>query len=317
MAIQRWQQQAQTANNQHLELSFAHATPETNNATLVNALANSNTLINNNEHSPAPIKDEEANAAPLSQYPVVINTLGHYSLLVNSKRKNSENKGHRKPNELLKVLIAFGGRSVGEVRISDAMWPDADGDVAHTSFSVTLHRLRKLLGSDTLLLNDGHLTLNSQRCWVDVWELEKTLNKLKDNINSQYPDHVLITTLANKALQFYHGPFLGNEDEQPWYIAYRDKINNKFSNCLMLICDHLERVNRCDLAVQFYKKGLEIDPLQEEYYIRLMKCYALKSRYAEAIATYLQCARLLDALIGISPSTDSTNLYHNILRQAQ
>jgi len=318
MAIQRWQQQGQTtANNNYVELSFVRTVSEPNNAATVNALVNTHTLINNGEHNPVPLSSAEHIVAQSRQYPIAINTLGHYSLIVNNKLKNSDNKGHRKPNELLKVLIAFGGKSVGEVRISDAMWPDADGDVAHTSFSVTLHRLRKLLGSEALLLNDGHLTLNSQRCWVDVWELEKTLNKLKDTINSQQIDHNLIIQLSNQALQLYHGPFLGNEDEQPWYIAYRDKISNKFSNCLMLICDYLERINRCDLAMQFYRKGIEIDALQEEYYIRLMKCYALKNRYAEAIATYQQFTRLLDALIGIAPSADSTNLYRNILRQAQ
>ncbi|NOZ52158.1 MAG: hypothetical protein GXP08_03280 [Gammaproteobacteria bacterium] len=313
MAIQRVQQLTQKISNpiEYIEHNFTNPTPKLNDTTPINTSANTNAPLN----SIANIA--ECNVEASYQYPIMINTLGHYSLSVNNKHKNSHNKGHRKPNELLKVLIAFGGRSVGEVRISDAIWPDADGDVAHTSFSVTLHRLRKLLGGDALLLNDSHLTLNSQQCWVDVWELEKTLNELKDNINKQGNDHRSITQLANQALQLYQGPFLGNEDEQPWYIAYRDKINNKFSNCLMLICDYFEHINRCDLAMQFYRKGIEINPLQEELYIRLMKCYAVKNRYAEAIAMYQQCTRLLDALLGIAPSPDSTNLYHNILRQAQ
>ena len=42
-------------------------------------------------------------------------------------------------------LIALGGREASEERLSNALWPDADGDLAHESFTITLHRLRRLM----------------------------------------------------------------------------------------------------------------------------------------------------------------------------
>ena len=90
-------------------------------------------------------------------------------------------KGQHKPIEMLKALIALGGRDVGETRLSEALWPDTDGDVAHSAFSVTLHRLRKMIGHSALQLNDSRLSLNPDMCWVDVWACEQLLNQTESN----------------------------------------------------------------------------------------------------------------------------------------
>ncbi len=70
---------------------------------------------------------------------------------------------------MLKALIAFGGKDVGETRLSDALWPDAEGDAARTSFDTTLHRLRKLIGNDkAIVINEGLLSLDDRKVWTDV-----------------------------------------------------------------------------------------------------------------------------------------------------
>ena len=51
----------------------------------------------------------------------------------------------KKPLELLKAIIAFGGSNVATERICDALWPDADGDRALNSFKFAIHQLRRLL----------------------------------------------------------------------------------------------------------------------------------------------------------------------------
>jgi two-component SAPR family response regulator len=250
-------------------------------------------------------------------HPIVITTLGHFNIFKDGHLLNGNNQQNQhKPSELLKLLIAMGSRSVGEVRINDALWPDADGDVAHTSFSVTLHRVRKLLNMEALLLSDSHLTLNPEVCWVDVWALQKTMGKIKDTINSINPDTETILAYANATLQLYQGHFLGNEDEQPWSVAFREKIKSKFMRCLIQVCDYFERQGLCHLAIDYYRKGIEVEPLSEEFYLRLMKCYARRQRRVEAIAIYQQCARIFNALTGCSPSADTVAVYRRLTNAA-
>lgn len=252
----------------------------------------------------------------LKKYPVVITTLGHFSIYKNGQLSTSNNNCQHKPAELLKLLIALGSRSVGEVRINDALWPDSDGDIAHTSFSVTLHRTRKYLTIPAIQLVDGHLTLNDKECWVDVWELEKTMNKIKSLNHSKNFTLGEISSLANIATQLYQGHFLGYEDEQPWFIAFREKLKTRFARCLAQICDIFEQHGQCHLAIEYYRKGIEIDQLCEEFYQRLMKCYMQQGRYIEAAAVFQQCQKISKALTGIEPSAATYALFHKASRKA-
>ncbi|WP_455206332.1 AfsR/SARP family transcriptional regulator [Kaarinaea lacus] len=264
----------------------------------------------------APIDNRSIIEAAISTHPIVITTLGHFALHKHNQLINGHGNNQHKPSELLKLVIALGSRSVGEVRICDALWPDADGDVAHTSFSVTLHRIRKFLTMDSLQLSDGHLTLNPLVCWVDVWALENILNDIKYALRCGKVDLEKIRVLANQALNLYQGHFLGNEDEQPWFIAFREKLKSRFIRCLAQVCDVFEQHGHCHLAIDYYRKGIEVDPLSEEFYQRLMKCYAQRGRHVEAIAVYQQCQRLFKALTGFEPSTATNAIYRQIAHAA-
>ncbi|MCI0507242.1 MAG: bacterial transcriptional activator domain-containing protein [Gammaproteobacteria bacterium] len=264
----------------------------------------------------APADNRQIIAGASDSYPIVITTLGHFAIHKHGQLISSHEKNQHKPSELLKLVIALGGRSVGEIRISDALWPDADGDVAHTSFSVTLHRIRKFLTMESMLLADGHLTLNPQVCWVDVWALEDILNDIKYALRCSNVDLEKIRTLANQALNLYQGHFLGNEDEQSWFIAFREKQKSRFIRSLEHVCDAFEQHRQCHLAIDYYRKGIEIDPLSEAFYQRLMKCYAQRGRKIEAIAVYQQCQRLFKALTGFEPSAATSAIYQQVLRAA-
>ena len=81
---------------------------------------------------------------------------------------------------MLKVLIALGGRDVGVEQITDALWPDSEGDKTRNAFEITLHRLRKLVAADNIVLvKDGRVSLDPRYCWVDVWAFERMLESFE------------------------------------------------------------------------------------------------------------------------------------------
>ncbi|HEX9157589.1 MAG TPA: hypothetical protein VF827_06180, partial [Syntrophales bacterium] len=107
-------------------------------------------------------------------WPVKVNTLGRFGLLADDCPVEFGRKVQRRPLSLLKALIALGGRDVPEERLTELLWPDADGDMAHQSFTAALGRLRKLLKKEeALALKEGHLSLSNRNCWVDVWAFER------------------------------------------------------------------------------------------------------------------------------------------------
>ena len=58
----------------------------------------------------------------------------------------------------------------------------------HKSFTATLHRLRRLLGTEeALLLRDARLSMNRSLLWVDTWALEQTLAELDETLRAPAP----------------------------------------------------------------------------------------------------------------------------------
>jgi DNA-binding SARP family transcriptional activator len=154
----------------------------------------------------------DGSSAQANQSRIVIYTLGRFELLLNGKALRFKGRAPLRALELLAALAAAGegGACVG--RLSDQLWPDADGFDAYRAFTTTLHRLRRLLGChDAVRLSAGRLTLDSQICTVDAWEFERALRGAVDG------------EAIEAVLDSYEGPFLA-DDPNPWAMAARERL---------------------------------------------------------------------------------------------
>jgi hypothetical protein len=59
---------------------------------------------------------------------VRVHTLGQFQVFREDTPIRFAGKAQKRPLEVLRVLIALGGRAVPETRVTDLVWPDADGD---------------------------------------------------------------------------------------------------------------------------------------------------------------------------------------------
>ena len=66
-------------------------------------------------------------------------------------------------------------------------------------------------------------------------------------------------------------------------------------------------------AARYYEKGLESDSLAEEFYQGLMALYSRLGRHAEALRVYRQCKQILQAELGILPSSRTEAIRKQIL----
>jgi DNA-binding SARP family transcriptional activator len=240
-------------------------------------------------------------------WPVKVYTLGRFSLVVDGKVLPPARKTRQKPLLLLKALIALGGREVPEEQLTEILWPDADGDLAHQSLAKTLERLREMLGDDlAVLLRDGRLTLNNRHCWVDVWEFERTLGRADAarKPGAHAPEGGEVARLAERAIAMYCGTFLFGETFCSCIVTYRERLRSKFLRTVVQAGRHWEKAEEWEKAIACYQKGLEVDPLSEEMYLGLISCNMRTGRAAEANAVYQRCCRTLSSVLGVSPSPD-------------
>lgn len=230
-------------------------------------------------------------------YPIRVYTLGRFEIIIDGKPVESQGKVQKKPLEMLKAIIAFGGRDVGEEQLTDALWPDADGDTAHKSFEVNLLRLRRLLGNDKALrFRDGKITLDPAYCWTDVLAFDNIVKPFH-----QEEDETSIDSSFEKASELYRGDFLPG-DGNDWSVSVRERIRDRFLRLIIRKGKSSEAEGDWERAARYYAKGLEIDDLTEELYQNLMTCYKNLGRNAEVVKVYNRCRASLNKSLGITPS---------------
>lgn len=246
-------------------------------------------------------------------WPLKIYTLGRFSILRNGQPIHFSRKIQEKPLLLLKALISLGGREVREEDLSDILWPEADGDLAHTSFETTLHRLRALIAyPHALQLHEGRLTLDSRYCWVDAWAFERLLKEVE---TKGWRENSI--PLALKAINLYKGVFLAKETENPWLISIRERLRNKFLRSVHRLAEHWCQSKKWGMALECYKKGLEVDDLAEEFCRGIMACYQTLGLEVNALSFYTRFEKRVQAVLGIEPSTKTKALRDEILKKMQ
>lgn len=242
-------------------------------------------------------------------WPIKIYTMGRFALVRDGKRITFPRKVQQRPLQMLKALIAMGGRNVSKEHLTEVLWPDADGDLAHRSFATTLGRLRKLLGSDKfLLLSEGRLMLSNRHCWVDVWAFERTLGECISAecwVGKLGKKEADCDRLVEQAIAIYQGPFLDGESFCACLETSRERLRSKFLRCVEAAGCHQEEKGQWQNALAFYKKGLEIDNLAEGFYRRKMVCHKKLGRSAEGLAVYRRLRKILSAALGVDPSPET------------
>jgi DNA-binding SARP family transcriptional activator len=236
-------------------------------------------------------------------WPVKVYTLGRFGILVKDRPVEFGRKVQQKPLALLKVLIALGGREVPEVKLTEFLWQESDGDLAHNSFEVALSRLRKLLGNEeALVLKEGCLSLSNRQCWVDVWAIARSLGQAEKARKEGKGTEAI--RLYEKALSLNRGPFLPSE-EMACAASPREKLRGGFLRAVAHLGQCYEDSERWGEAISCYGKGIDADDLAEELYRRLMVCHIRQGREAEALSVYRRCRKTLSSVLGVDPSPET------------
>lgn len=238
---------------------------------------------------------------------VRVHALGAWRVDVHGSpvRGNGGKSGHRL-SDLLKALIAFGPDPIDARLLADTLWPDSEADAGVNSLQVAVYRLRKWLRrEDALVVTDGTLRLDAAYCWVDVWAFDRGIERLR-SIQATEADW---EPLAWRVLSLYRGPLFAHEVTQSWMLAPRDQRHRSLLWLTRRLGDQLERRGAVADAIQLYQRVLDIDPVTEELYRRLMACQSRAGDRTEALDTYRRCREQLAASLAVAPSGETERLH--------
>jgi DNA-binding SARP family transcriptional activator len=245
-------------------------------------------------------------------WPVKIFTLGRFSVLVDGEPLQFPRKAQKKPLDLLKAVIAQGGRGVDHTALVDELWPDLDGDAGRNALDLALHRLRKLLGCDeAIAVQASKVTIDARRVWVDAWAFERTCGEITRSSEPMVGSAV--TARIERVLRLYIGPFLRGEHE-PWAIAARDRMRSKLLRTVGTLGRALERCGAWEEAIELYRRAIELDPLAEEFHRGIMEAYREQERIGDALTAYRRCRELLQESLGVEPSARTRAIYQSLMQ---
>jgi LuxR family maltose regulon positive regulatory protein len=297
-------------------LNFSWWLPETMSFLCARALANNietdfiKKLITKRKLMPE-ISSQETENWP---WEIKIYTLGKFEIFKNGSRITFARKAQKKPLELLKYILSCGGKDVPEEKITHTLWPDAEGDSAHQSFSSALHRLRKLLDNDKVIqLMESKVSLDPACCWVDYMAFDHFLEQDKKSDVETEIDLSDGLQRVQQAMALYKGSFLPGDTEVSWSVKTRDRLGQRFIHYVGRLAMNFEEADDWNAATELYKKGLEADNLAEEFYRGLMRCYLHMNMKAEGLAIYQRCKTLLSVVLGTKPSAATETLHKSFV----
>ena len=251
-----------------------------------------------------------ANAPPRWPWPVRVRTLGGFCVESRLARNDGVGRNARKPYELLKYVIATGAREVAAGRAIATLWPDLEGDAGKKAFDITLHRLRKALGSDaTVRLEGGKLSLDPQLVWVDASAFERLATNAESLLAC---DDRLADRVLEEALTLYVGHFLAADDDLPWALPHRARLRDRFIRLVDAAGARWESSGDWHRAERRYRDAIALEPAAESIHQRLIRALAATGRPAEALDAYRRCRELLSTVLGTRPSTRTEALYERV-----
>jgi DNA-binding SARP family transcriptional activator len=267
---------------------------------------------------PAPSEAEAPDSGGLvsedaRRWPVRIRALGGFEILIDGVPFSSGIKPQRRPLDLLKLLVLADAAPIGAGELADKLWPDSDGDTARNCLQVAVHRLRRLLGHEqAVLVHDRKLHLDRKLCRVDLWEFEAEVARLTD-LPIGGSD---FASRAARALSLYRGHLFSHETDQAWMLAPRERLRRTWLDLVRRLGRHHETRGEWEAGSRLYQRAIELDPLAEEIYRRLMLCQHTIGQRNEALCTYRRCRKQLAAVLGVEPSAETERLYRVLCSEA-
>jgi predicted ATPase/DNA-binding SARP family transcriptional activator len=221
----------------------------------------------------------------------------------------------RKAIALLAYLALEPG-SHGRDSLAALFWPDFDQIHGRAALRRTLSSLKHALGEAVLEVGRDDIRMEpGTDLWVDVREFQKRLSEcaLHGHPKKSICPRCMEPLTAAAAL--YRGDFmlgfslrdsLGFDD---WQFFQGENLRREAGNVLERLTAAHTDLGEWDQAIEYARRWLKQDPLQETAHRELMQLYSWKGERNAALRQYQECAHTLETELGVEPLEETTQLY--------
>jgi len=195
-------------------------------------------------------------------------------------------------------------------QIAEVFWPDIEEPSRlKIRFKNDIYRLRRAVGSGTILFGDDHYSFNRALDYefdVDAFEgylFQAGLTK----------EPKMQIELLQKAVELVNGHFL-EDIHDTWVLPERERLDQLFLSTLMTLTDLLKNTNRIHEALAICQRAINHEPSFETAYMVAMKIHMQLNDRVSAVRLYEAYTTMMNHELDLPPSPEMEAIYKSLLR---
>jgi len=229
-----------------------------------------------------------------------------------------------KVRALLAFLAVESARPHSREALAGLLWPEQPERAARHSLSQAISNLRQILGDHrggSCCLDAGRDALRFNPggpCAVDLLAVDALLNGCAAHGPRPQPACPRCADLLARGVEQIGGGFLEGfslADAPPfegWLQQQRGRLARRQLEALHTLGEHELACGNAERARQWARCQIELDVLHEPGHRQLMQAYARSGLRAAALRQFHECARALEAELGVPPADETQELYELI-----
>lgn len=221
----------------------------------------------------------------------------------------------------LLAYLAVTGRSHTRDALATLLWPTLDQSKARGALRRTLSALNKALNGKWLDIDRETVTLERNAdVWLDVNEFHELL--AFTDTHDHPDDQICSKCLSSKisAFELYRDDFLAGftlKDSpkfDEWQFFLGENFRLELASALERIVSTTGEQKKYELAIQYARRWVALDPIQEHAHRQLMNLFAVSGQRNAALRQYQECTRIIKDELGVTPQKETVELHETIKR---
>ena len=208
--------------------------------------------------------------------------------------------------------------------LAEIFWPDKPEGDGRKNLRQSLANLRKSIGdrgsaSPFLISSRDKIQFNAgSSCTIDSVEFQDLIKNTQDHAHESLDSCGVCSERLERAAELYQGDFLeqfyltDSPTFEEWSIRHRENLQRQMSEVLRGLISIQEKQNDLQIACEYARKLVTLEPWSEGNHRLLMRLLALSGNRSAALKQYHTCQQILATELSVDPAKETTDLYEQI-----
>ena len=249
----------------------------------------------------------------MTNHQLRIRLLGPFEISLDGQSLTNQNWCTQQTQTIGKILLTHRGSIVTSDQLIDIVWPNEAVDSARRRLHVRISQFRKGLKEKSSLVrtvHGGYIFGVDDTCWLDVDEFQSFLSKgTQFQEKGQQRQAILAYEAARK---LYRGEFLADDLYSDWTFPHRESCRERYLSLLIQLSECYAQQGRYRVAITTAQQALNLDPLRETIYVRLMLYQYYAGDRIQALRLFDRYQNLIKKELGVPPLDSTIDLVEQI-----